>query len=1220
MSIDYIPVSGQLPTNIIWSKDTGSAVLNNSWTIYYDNFTGYGFTGYTGDAGFTFNNYGGLGGDYHVKYGVNSNLLASGTTGIYRNSISLKALKKSNLIPYQTIDSNDSSWVSYETHSGEGIINNSQNVFSYAIEIVKSVVSSRPLIKSGSGAAVLNNNAPDISGDPPKIILLTGNMLRDMKVLQSVDCSYPQPDFSVGPPVPFLNFTDVKACWTGNDITGIEYNNYIKYFLKSITGGSAWRGLSPTQKIFQYNSGTLSQEAISYSGAPISSGLFDYITGSIICYPFVTGDSISFDLYTYDYTGLYKQYHNSLPVYPNTGFTLNYPQDFTGVEDLVNVLNYRLNSPMSYPVWYPYLGLSGAPYGLYFTGSLMSFNLINKDYAYNLKNKLPVISFVSNRNYTSGFHLSSKFTPRIQIPIDNGDNQDSLNKISGYSYLIPNEIQLQGYDTGSNKWVVLDKQINLFNKLTGLMPTVILYTGYSGWLEPGEELYYPPPDSGNITGGPPPAPKVSEQINYGQFVTIYETTQTGWAQRKNSQYCAPISNTRRIELTWPSGFASGFLSGCAMVPRDYNDFNICSQWMYEQKISGIKLFTDAQVDDPTFMGCEVGTLIPYVIIGDETCWLCTGAGSDTKSGTSRVITSGLFYRTGWNLNPTGHYLNCLLSNTIPPYDITQLNFNKYRVVCNGFSGQRPVNNADLYLKPLNSFLFRNINFFSAEKKEMTDIFVTGLTPGSLFGSKYTLQVQGTSQLAFDYVYSYSISGQQNSGIYHAFNEGAFYTPTGSEKNVSFRHGSGTITGQVTGFVSGIFTGSGIISHNFNTGNYYYYDPNTKQVTFDHVLSKYVESGQGILSGQATVLTQEAIGRSIIVGGIFSDQSYFTSFTSGNADSIKGNITVPYEQDGVLGYYILTGSITGTSKSGYLNYNLPVSGQYDSNHININNPAYYYKPTGFLRASAMILVNFSALRNYDYIAINSQPITYYSTPNSNYFTDISGLLNTINLNQSAYLVSGLSLNDASFGGQHEGKTGIMLYSLLSGASGNNITISSDTTSGIQVPSGNTLTGGRDLYSLMLNPVQFVPDDPYLYSQGIDLDGSYQVEPIMFTGRAIGTLYKTGFYSSVLPTGKIFGPINTYQLTRNFENTWGISTGLPNKLVTYNSGNLTPSGYFGIISGDKNLGVYENLLNINLNYYNHYNIPNQVGQDIIDLYITGYNFPSGSGIIFRITGIK
>jgi len=33
-----------------------------------------------------------------------------------------------------------------------------------------------------------------------------------------------------------------------------------------------------------------------------------------------------------------------------------------------------------------------------------------------------------------------------------------------------------------------------------------------------------------------------------------------------------------------------------------------------------------------------------------------------------------------------------------------------------------------------------------------------------------------------------------------------------------------------------------------------------------------------------------------------------------------------------------------------------------------------------------------------------------------------------------------------------------------------------------------------------------------------------------------------------------------------------------------------------------------------------MPTGVGSDVIDLYATGYNFPSGTGIMFRITGIK
>ena len=128
--------------------------------------------------------------------------------------------------------------------------------------------------------------------------------------------------------------------------------------------------------------------------------------------------------------------------------------------------------------------------------------------------------------------------------------------------------------------------------------------------------------------------------------------------------------------------------------------------------------------------------------------------------------------------------------------------------------------------------------------------------------------------------------------------------------------------------------------------------------------------------------------------------------------------------------------------------------------------------------------------------------------------------------------------------------------------------------------------------------------------------------LFSGTAAGTLYQTGLYSSILPTGTVFGSIPTYQFTRNFTDVWAISTGLPKNLVKYNTGSnlVAPGHYFSTISGDLDIGRYDNLLKIVLNYYNIFGMPTGVGSDVIDLYATGYNFPSGTGIMFRITGIK
>ena len=471
---------------------------------------------------------------------------------------------------------------------------------------------------------------------------------------------------------------------------------------------------------------------------------------------------------------------------------------------------------------------------------------------------------------------------------------------------------------------------------------------------------------------------------------------------------------------------------------------------------------------------------------------------------------------------------------------------------------------------------------------MSGTLVTGENTGRLFGSNYTLQVQGYAQLPFDYTYNYSISGQQESGVHVAFSEGAYYTPSDPERSVKFLNSSGIIVGDITGFVSGAFTGSGIVRGSFN--DYYFYDTGSNRITFSESVTGYAVVGTH-LTGKYNILTQNTINSAIIVGGALSNQTYFSTFSSGA--NISGRLlNIPYQEDNVTGFYKLSGFVTGNSVSGKLNYTNNVSGQYIED---IDNLPYYYIPTGLVTASAMVKINFAALKNYDYLAINSNAISYYSTPNSNYFNSISGLLSTINASPLAYNVSGKDLNDDYFSGAYSGITGVMLYSLLSGASGNNITISSDTTSGIIVPSGGYLTGGQNLYSILFNTS-------------------------IFTGVASGALYQTGFYNKTLPTGRVSGLIPTYQYTRNFVNTWGIATGLPRNLVNYNSGKLTQGGYFGITSGDRYLGTYENIVWISLNYFNHYNNPNTNSADIIDLYITGYNFPSGTGIIFRITGTK
>ena len=1168
-----------ISTKINLQKNDQIFATNTSWTEDYANFTGYGFTGYTGSAGMLLNNFAKQNDLYIANYGVQTTGVASGATGIYRSYISLKNLKKNNVFSYDKVDSSDAAWASYNLYSGSGMARDSQNVSSYAIEFVNKIGFNYSLLTTGTKTGY---RTVTIDTPPPYLTLTTGNLLNQIVCLSTVDCEFPQPVNAISPkPNPFARFLDSTACWTGKSTTGQEYRTFLANFLKVQNSGSAWGGLLKSPP--KFTSSTINQILITATGAPGTSGFFDYISGNLICQPFVTGDSVSFSLYNFDYTGLYRSYHNSYPIYPTTGFTLNYPQDFTGYQDLTDQLNTRLNNS-SYPVWYPYSALSGSSVGVYITGSLMNFELNNTG------SSIPYISFFSNRNYTSGFNISLNTGQRGKIQVlDVSSYESSVNQVSGYSYLLPNQIDLQGYDENSSSWIVLDRQTDIFNQLTGLEPTPFVYSGYSGWFDSGVQVFIPPAITGDITGSSAIVDNTSVFPTVGGFETLFSGTQTAYAQK--NEYCPPVSDTRSIAVVQPTGWPSGLLSGCVYTGVNRETVgSYCGQWMAENGVSGIILFTDDQRETTPACSSPGLGLVPYVILNQGTCWVCTGVGSPEDSGIKPFESTAYFLRTGWNLNPTGRYLNCLLSNK--QYDITQLNFSKYRIAMTGFSGTTIYNDQDSYYLQQNSFIFKSINLYSAVNTFSSITLMSGTRTQSPIGLPYTLQVQGVSKLPFSVDYNYSMSGQADSGIHLATNEAIYHLPTGNEINTAFNKSSGKFVGQVTGFVSGIFAGSGIVSSTF--GNYYFYNPANNEVTFSKTLTGY-SSGSAVLSGREIVLTQSAINRSIIVGGSLSNQSYYTDFYTGNI-IVTGNIVdAPYQKDNVSGFYILTGSITGTTNSGYLNYGFPVTGQYDGN---LNNVPYYYIPTGFIGASAMVRLNFTALKNYNYLAINSNAITYYDPVNGDYFNSISGLLSIINSSPLTYQVSGADLTGTSFSGQYSGMTGVMLYSLLSGSSGNFITLDSDTTSGIIVPSGGQLTGGRDLYSVMFNTNTF-------------------------SGTAGGVLYQTGFYNSVLPTGTVYGPVSTYQFTRRFENVWALSTGLPrNLLVQYTTGNnlVAPGQYLGVMTGDSDLGQYDNLVKLNLNYYNQYNMPTGVGSDVIDLYVTGYNFPSGTGIMFRITGAK
>ena len=77
------------------------------------------------------------------------------------------------------------------------------------------------------------------------------------------------------------------------------------------------------------------------------------------------------------------------------------------------------------------------------------------------------------------------------------------------------------------------------------------------------------------------------------------------------------------------------------------------------------------------------------------------------------------------------------------------------------------------------------------------------------------------------------------------------------RNIKFLNLSGKIIGDITGFITATFTGTGFITEEFT--NRRFYNPNTKEIYFQEVLTKYV-TGSGQITGSSTGIKEAVVNR------------------------------------------------------------------------------------------------------------------------------------------------------------------------------------------------------------------------------------------------------------------------------------------------------------------------------------------------------------------------
>ena len=416
--------------------------------------------------------------------------------GFVRKKSTTVSLVQDSGFRYNTYTAPLASWASYDVSSGT----NSKNVIAYAIEIIDDLIL--------SGQKVINTG--ELRGLPPDIIV-TGSDIRSEYIVYCL----------VGKELKCKDkeINDIGVCFTG-DPNSSQYNSFVNGILKKFKS-SALTEYDPVG-LLSVTTGVIP------SYFHLWSGHLDFNT-------FVSGDSLVFDLYPFDYTGLYQRYFYDDPTHPSTGLTLLYPRDFTDITSLTDAININL-SGITYPVWYPYDCVSGSgQQGIYVSDKGLLGAQIRQldtgDVNYN-----NIIDFYSLRNNT-GYSLNLNLVQRAIT----GINDDSKLK-----YLLPSYISLQGSNDNSI-WTNLDIQTSV--DWLSIEPTQKQFTGLKSGI----------PDNLTIINVSVEDDEeeifITEVDSEGGYQTLYSFIQSG--QVSTGPDCSPQSFSREVSIIKPTGFPPG---------------------------------------------------------------------------------------------------------------------------------------------------------------------------------------------------------------------------------------------------------------------------------------------------------------------------------------------------------------------------------------------------------------------------------------------------------------------------------------------------------------------------------------------------------------------------------------------------------------------------------------------------------------------------------------
>lgn len=1147
---------------------------NESWQSYYTDFTGYGLSGFDNtSAGIILNiddtTKNNNQNKFNINYGVNEPRNIVGN--YHKQLIKIRPQKPKN-VGYLGYFANDSAWATYDVSTG--MITGSltpNNVFSYGVDIVTSGVLSGRFYYTGdidvtteTGKAYVLNLEKNPELYTKIFSTLSGLSFNNIANFCSKfpECEEPSSPESV---------TDF--CYTGELTDTISF----QIFLSGVNEVINTTVINRPDKVISL--------AIDSTGEIIKYADTQY-TGYILYNNWQSGDYIKWDLYGFDYIDLYQTLHlGNYPPYPNTGFILYYPNDFDSLESLVNKLNENVDVLKTYPVWYPYDCLKDTESGIFITGELVKF----------YKNTDPTGSFpISHFNNRIDF-ISLRSFPQVEEIEDILSYGMSIfspkkpkNQLyQGWSYLIPTVIQLEGLNRETQNWDILhtnrkEPGVNSLNFISSLNNTPLnfedsLLSPYiigekdettesmgslPGLVEEEEEKEESPPES------------EEEELTFSLCKEVLFTDEQRNIDFNQNPLCPPNVYNKPVIVSVPK-------EECKEKTIDENG-NIV------QKRSNFEL-------------CQ---LKPPGGAGDD------GAGGGSSGGEDDDIPVGDYYiiNDGSNFGSFGGNttINSLSLNnheiSVQNSYISDTIYDKYKISLSNFLSLPP--SPDLIQK--NSFFIRRVKLFNLDT---TGFNIHKGPEICSIGSDYTIDVSGLIPIEVSGIWEYNILPEE-SGIYRFFNTPFARKIEENEKTVKFNKVSGQIISPSgTGFLS--TSGYGVGTLYYENSDYYFYDPSTQSVYFTEILTG-LATGFGILSGDKTIIKQSIINQELLLGGRLADSNSQYHEISSNGTFISNIDDVEYVQYDVLGFYPITGRITGNTENGRLDINdtITITGSKVGDIF-----AYYPVPTGFTFSQVEFNIDYNLLNNFNVLSLNDNTIIYHSDSSSypppTYFNSNESLISIINESSDIFLCTG----------EIDGSN-IKIYSTLRGESGN-IDITSNST-GIQIIN---FVSGLNIYPRLykiknVRSINCIDDDPIF----ADLPGNCTYvfnsvirDPIV-TGDFGDSIFATGFYYSNVGSGNITGNVSTFTGVRTFFDIWDIATGnfrktylsfLENNFISGNS--FYKNTLFGTSARNVNLRAF---------YRNYLDTSPQEENDVADLIIKDLNNPglSETGIVFRLNGLK